>query len=60
MRLAIVKEDPSVDPRVAGSPDTVKRYVGLGADVVVSSGAGSASGVGDGEYEGAGASVVAD
>jgi NAD(P) transhydrogenase subunit alpha len=38
----------------------VKRYVSLGADVVVASGAGLASGIGDGDYEGAGASVVAD
>ncbi|MCS0497308.1 NAD(P)(+) transhydrogenase (Re/Si-specific) subunit alpha, partial [Ancylobacter sp. GSK1Z-4-2] len=60
MRIAVVKESSGSEPRVAASPDTVKRYVGLGADVVVSSGAGSASGVGDGEYEGAGASVVAD
>ena len=60
MRLAIVKEDPSVEPRVGGTPDTVRRYVGLGAEVVVASGAGLASGIGDGEYEGAGASVVGD
>ncbi|QFR33388.1 Re/Si-specific NAD(P)(+) transhydrogenase subunit alpha [Ancylobacter sp. TS-1] len=60
MRLAIVKEDLSVEPRVAGSPDTVKRYIGLGAEVFVSSGAGVASGIGDSEYEGAGARVVAD
>ncbi len=38
----------------------MKRYVGLGAEVVVASGAGLASGVGDGDYEAAGAKVVAD
>ncbi|WP_026221144.1 Re/Si-specific NAD(P)(+) transhydrogenase subunit alpha [Ancylobacter sp. FA202] len=60
MRLAILKEETGLEPRVAGSPDTVKRYLGLGATVVVASGAGVASGIGDADYEGAGASVVAD
>ncbi|ADH89981.1 NAD(P)(+) transhydrogenase (AB-specific) [Ancylobacter novellus DSM 506] len=60
MRIAVVKESSGLEPRVAASPDTVKRYVGLGAEVVVASGAGLASGVGDGDYEGAGAKVVAD
>ncbi|WP_244616907.1 hypothetical protein [Starkeya nomas] len=55
-----MKEDPSVELRVGGTPDTVRRYIGLGAEVVVASGAGLASGIGDGEYEGAGASVVGD
>ncbi|QIB33179.1 Re/Si-specific NAD(P)(+) transhydrogenase subunit alpha [Ancylobacter pratisalsi] len=60
MRIAIVKESSGSEPRVAASPDTVKRYVGLGFEVFVSSGAGDLSGVGDGDYEGAGASVVGD
>jgi len=60
MRIAVVKESSASEPRVSASLETVKRYVGLGAEVVVASGAGSASGIGDGEYEGAGASVVAD
>ncbi|MDQ0348391.1 NAD(P) transhydrogenase subunit alpha, partial [Ancylobacter vacuolatus] len=60
MRLAILKEEAGLEPRVAGSPDTVKRYIGIGATVVVASGAGVASGIGDAEYEGAGATVVAD
>ena len=60
MRIAILKEEARFEPRVAASADTVKRYIGLGAAVFVASGAGSASGIGDGEYEGAGATVVAD
>ncbi|MDF2620946.1 MAG: hypothetical protein K0S00_3605, partial [Xanthobacteraceae bacterium] len=40
MRIAVVKESSVLEPRVAASPDTVKRYVGLGAEVVVASGAG--------------------
>ncbi|WP_428030983.1 Re/Si-specific NAD(P)(+) transhydrogenase subunit alpha [Ancylobacter sp.] len=60
MRIAIVKESSASEPRVSASSDTVKRYVSLGADVFVASGAGSASGIGDADYEGAGATVVAD
>ncbi|MDQ0513106.1 NAD/NADP transhydrogenase alpha subunit, partial [Angulomicrobium amanitiforme] len=60
MRLSVLRETAAVEPRVSASADTVKRYVGLGAEVVVASGAGVASGIGDGEYEGAGAVVVAD
>jgi len=60
MRLSILHEDFSVEPRVAGSPDTVKRLVGLGAEVVVASGAGVASGVLDADYQSAGATIAAD
>ncbi|MFC6491824.1 Re/Si-specific NAD(P)(+) transhydrogenase subunit alpha [Ancylobacter dichloromethanicus] len=60
MRVAILREEAGLEPRVAASADTVKRYVGLGAAVFVASGAGLASGIGDSDYEGAGATVVAD
>ncbi|MDQ0304658.1 NAD/NADP transhydrogenase alpha subunit, partial [Ancylobacter polymorphus] len=50
MRIAILKEEARFEPRVAASADTVKRYIGLGAAVFVASGAGAASGIGDGEY----------
>ncbi|PZQ78715.1 MAG: NAD(P)(+) transhydrogenase (Re/Si-specific) subunit alpha, partial [Ancylobacter novellus] len=45
MRIAVVKESSASEPRVSASVDTVKRYVSLGADVVVASGAGLASGI---------------
>ncbi|MCK0199085.1 Re/Si-specific NAD(P)(+) transhydrogenase subunit alpha, partial [Ancylobacter sp. 6x-1] len=48
------------ESRVGGTPDTVKRYVGLGGDVVVASGAGVRSGILDVDYEAAGARIVAD
>jgi H+-translocating NAD(P) transhydrogenase subunit alpha len=60
MRIAVLKESSASEPRVSASADTVKRYVALGGDVVVASGAGLASGILDAEYEGAGAKVVAD
>jgi H+-translocating NAD(P) transhydrogenase subunit alpha len=60
MKIAIAKEiDPS-EPRVAASPDTVKKYKALGADVAVEPGAGVKSGLPDSEFTAAGATVSAD
>jgi NAD(P) transhydrogenase subunit alpha len=59
MRIAIPAETDSRETRVAATPETVKKYVGLGASVVVQSGAGTASGVTDAEYTSAGATLAA-
>ena len=41
MKIAVAKEiDPS-EPRVAASPDTVKKYRALGVDIAVEPGAGA-------------------
>ncbi|HEV7414548.1 MAG TPA: Re/Si-specific NAD(P)(+) transhydrogenase subunit alpha [Tianweitania sediminis] len=53
----IPKEVDQAEPRVAASPDTVKRMKALGLDVVVESGAGTASRIPDTEFEKAGASI---
>ena len=58
MRIAVVDESGQGEPRVAASPETVKKYKALGADVVIQKGAGLQSGVSDGEYEAAGAAIV--
>jgi len=60
MRIAIPRETEAGEPRVAGTPDTVKRLKGLGADVVVEPGAGLAAGITDADFEAAGASLAAD
>ncbi|WP_439574346.1 Re/Si-specific NAD(P)(+) transhydrogenase subunit alpha [Phreatobacter sp.] len=60
MRIAIPKETVSSEPRVAGTPDTVKRLKALGADVVVEPGAGLASGMLDADFVAAGATISAD
>ena len=60
MRIAIPRETEAGEPRVAGTPDTVKRLVALGAEVVVEPGAGLASGIIDADYAAAGASLAAD
>jgi NAD(P) transhydrogenase subunit alpha len=60
MKIAVAKEiDPS-EPRVAASPDAVKKYKALGVDVAVEPGAGIKSGLPDSEFTAAGASVSAD
>jgi NAD(P) transhydrogenase subunit alpha len=60
MKIAIAKEiDPS-EPRVAATPDTVKKFKALGADVAIEPGAGMKSGLPDSEFSAAGATVSAD
>ena len=60
MKIAVAKEiDPS-EPRVAASPDTVKKYRALGVDIAVEPGAGVKSGLPDSEFTAAGATVSAD
>ena len=58
MKIAIPVETDEAEPRVAATPDTVKRLIGLGADIVVQAGAGLASGIRDNEYEAAGAKLA--
>ena len=60
MRIAIPRETEAGEPRVAGTPDTVKRLSALGGDLVVEPGAGLASGILDADFEAAGATVTAD
>ena len=57
--LFIPKETDANEPRVGGSPETVRRLVGLGFNVIVEKGAGVASRVPDAEFEAAGAKVGA-
>ena len=57
MRIAIAAEADPSEPRVAGTPETVKKLKALGAEVAVARGAGVASGILDADYEAAGASV---
>jgi NAD(P) transhydrogenase subunit alpha len=60
MKLAILKERRDGETRVAASPDTVKRYRGLGLDVTVESGAGAAARMADADYQAAGAVIATD
>ncbi len=60
MKIAIAAEIDSAETRVAGTPETVKKFKALGADVAVEPGAGVKSGMLDDEYQAAGATVSAD
>ncbi len=60
MRIAIPRETEANEPRVGGTPDTVKRLKALGADLVVETGAGIGSGILDSDFEAAGATVAAN
>ena len=57
MKIAVLKESEAGERRVAATPETVKKYVGLGASVAVEAGAGEAASIGDKDYVGAGATV---
>ena len=60
MRIAVARESDPAEDRVAATPDTVKKLKSLGADVVVEPGAGFKSGIPDGDFTAAGATLVAD
>ncbi|MBQ0824015.1 Re/Si-specific NAD(P)(+) transhydrogenase subunit alpha [Microvirga sp. HBU67558] len=58
MRIAVLSETDGAETRVSATPETVKKYKTLGADVVVQAGAGSKAGIPDAEFEAAGASLA--
>jgi len=60
MKVAVIAEADAGEPRVAATPETVKKMAALGATVAVQTGAGVKSGILDADYTAAGAAVVAD
>src|SRR4051794_24729872 len=58
MRIAVLSETDPVETRVAATPDMVKKYKNLGADVVVQAGAGGQASIADAEFESAGATIA--
>ncbi|HYW17361.1 MAG TPA: Re/Si-specific NAD(P)(+) transhydrogenase subunit alpha [Allosphingosinicella sp.] len=57
MKLAILKETAQAERRVAATPETVKKFIALGAEVAVETGAGLTASIVDSDYEAAGAVV---
>jgi len=55
MKIAVLKETAAGETRCAAIPETVKKLVGLGAEVAVESGAGAGASVTDADFEAAGA-----
>ncbi|MGD0317247.1 MAG: Re/Si-specific NAD(P)(+) transhydrogenase subunit alpha [Xanthobacteraceae bacterium] len=60
MKVAVTTEIDPGEPRVAATPETVKKLIGLGAEVAVEPGAGVKSGILDADYAAAGAKVTGD
>ena len=60
MRLAVPKETREGETRVAATPESVKKFKGLGLDVTVQSGAGAFAHFADADYAAAGATIAPD
>ncbi|MBS0477071.1 MAG: NAD(P) transhydrogenase subunit alpha [Proteobacteria bacterium] len=60
MRIAVLKERAAGESRVAATPETVKKFIALGATVAVEPGAGEGASIGDADYAAAGAEVAKD
>ena len=56
-RLAVLTERAEGEARVAITPETVKKFIALGATVAVESGAGLAASIADADYAAAGAEL---
>jgi len=57
MKLFVPKEREAGEPRVAASPDSIKKLKALGFDVIVESGAGNLSRIPDDAFTAAGATI---
>src|ERR1700735_1999236 len=58
MRIAAPAETDPGETRVSVTPETVKKFVGLGAEVAIQNGAGAHAGFPDAEYQAAGTVLV--
>ncbi|MEE4338733.1 NAD(P) transhydrogenase subunit alpha [Erythrobacter sp.] len=55
MKIAVLKERAAGETRVAATPETVKKFIGLGNEVAVEKGAGASASITDEAYGEAGA-----
>ena len=58
MLIAAPTETDPGETRVAATPETIKKFIGLGAEVAIERGAGVRAGVPDADYVSAGARLV--
>ena len=56
-KIAVLKETAPGETRVAASPETVKKFIGLGASVAIEKGAGENASIADADYEAVGATI---
>ncbi len=57
MKIAVLTESTTGEMRVAATPETVKKFKALGAELAVESGAGRNASIADVDYEAAGAVI---
>jgi NAD(P) transhydrogenase subunit alpha len=57
IKIAVLKEAAAGECRVAATPETVKKFIGLGASLFVEKGAGAGASISDADYEAAGATL---
>ncbi len=57
IKIAVLKEAANGENRVAATPETVKKFIALGASVSVEKGAGAGASIADADYEAAGAVI---
>ncbi len=60
MRIGVTKERRPHEGRVAATPDSVKKLIGLGAEIAIEAGAGEAAAIADAAYAAAGAKIAPD
>ncbi|NNC60116.1 MAG: NAD(P) transhydrogenase subunit alpha [Erythrobacter sp.] len=58
MKIAVLKERAGGEARVAVTPETVKKFIALGASVAVEAGAGNTAAIADEAYVEAGAEIA--
>jgi NAD(P) transhydrogenase subunit alpha len=56
VKIAVLKES-GAETRVAAIPETVRKYISLGANVAVEQGAGAGASISDADFEAAGATI---
>lgn len=56
--IFVAKETTEHERRVAATPETVKKFIGLGAAMLVQKGAGDTANIADSDYAAAGAEIV--
>jgi NAD(P) transhydrogenase subunit alpha len=57
LKIAVLREAAEGERRVSATPETVKKFVGLGAELAVETGAGDGALVSDAAYAAAGATI---
>ena len=57
MKIAVLKETAPGETRCSAIPETVKKFIALGAEVAVEKGAGESASFSDSDFEAAGAAV---